>query len=85
MLPLNGIKTHPLTEHGWAALEMLAGDPLPAQGINPGVVNRLLRENLVECYLSPTPYPTRRGRINWLRITAAGIQRLEGRQNKMPR
>ncbi len=81
MLPLNGTKTHPLTEHAWSVLVSLALlGPEPAQETNPGVINRLERENLAERFLAPTPYRTRKGNIPWLRITEAGRFRLSNRQ-----
>ena len=77
MLPLNGIKTHPLSHHARGVLVALGKvGQTPAQTINPGVVNRLAREGLIELYLAPTPYRTRKGRINWLRITEVGLRRL---------
>ena len=83
MLPLDGIKTHPLSDHAWSVLRMLAHDgDMPTQLINAGVVNRLLREALVSVYLAPTPYRTRKGNINWLQITQAGLSRLQERQNR---
>ncbi len=78
MLPLNGTKTHPMTEHAWGVLHLLESiGPIPAQEINPGVINRLEREGLAERYLAPTPYRTRKGNINWMRITEAGRAKLK--------
>ncbi len=54
--PLNGTKTHPLTEHGFSALKQLRSGPLPAQSFNPGVIDRLLRESLIELKDGPSPY-----------------------------
>lgn len=84
MTPLNGTKTHPLTEHGWRALEMLFRGAVPAQVINAGVVNRLLREDLAELYLAPTPYRTRKGNISWLRITQTSFEKVIGRPRQKP-
>lgn len=69
--PLN-IKTHPLTEKAKDALRGLLTGPEPAQEYNPGVVNRLRREALVELVQLPSPYKTRKGNIAHLRITEAG-------------
>jgi hypothetical protein len=49
---------------------------MPTQAINPGVVNRMQREDLAEIFLAPTPYPTRKGNIPWLNITPTGMERL---------
>lgn len=71
--PLNGSKTHPLTEHSKRALRTLRHGPQPRQDFNAGVVNRLEREALVEHVDLPSPYPTHKGRkIPFLRITDAG-------------
>ncbi len=78
MPPLNSSPTPPLTEHGLRVLDLLAQESVPAQMLNPGVVNRLVRENLAELYLAPNPYRTRRGDISWLRITPSGRTRLTG-------
>lgn len=77
MKPLNGEKTHPLTAHALAELRDLTRGPEPRQSINPGVVNRLLREALVESVDLPSPYPTHKRRlIEHLRITDAGLAAL---------
>lgn len=73
MRPLNGAETHPLTAHAKEKLRDLAAGPLPRQAVNPGVANRLLRENLVESVMLPSPFRTHNGkRIEHLRITDAG-------------
>lgn len=47
---------------------------MPAQEINPGVVNRLLREDLVEWVELRSPYATHKGRsIPHLKASAAGV------------
>jgi hypothetical protein len=57
MKPLNGTKTHPLSDHARRALERLArGQPIPCLEFNPGVVNRLLRGALVEVSERPSHY-----------------------------
>lgn len=73
MKPLNGEKTHPLSRHAQDVLGRLEAGPLPRQEINPGVANRLLRGELVEEVMLPSPYKTHCGRdIPHLRITGAG-------------
>jgi len=71
--PLNGTKTHPLSAHALSELRNIARRPCPCQGINPGVVNRLEREGLVELVDLRSPFPTHKGRpIPHLQITDAG-------------
>jgi hypothetical protein len=79
--PLNGTKTHPLTEHGRAALVRLLQGPMPAQEINAGVVNRLTRgassEWLARTVWLPSPYKSHKGKtIIHLEITDAGKRAL---------
>ena len=77
MVPLNGTKTHPLSPHARGKLLEISGRPMPPQEVNPGVVNRLLREKLVETVDMPSPYKKDRGRdIPHLAITAAGLSAL---------
>ena len=82
MKPLNGEKTHPLSEHAKAELaNMQSGGPVPRVAVNPGVANRLLREALVEEAMLPSPFKTHNGRpIAHLRITAAGRAALQPSQ-----
>lgn len=70
--PLNGTRTHPLSEKAKDALRGLLAHPQPSQEYNPGVVNRLLREALVELVDLPSPYRTRKGNVSHLQITEAG-------------
>lgn len=72
--PLNGTKTHPLSEHAFDALRwLLKYGPEPRQAFNAGVCNRLEREALVEVMLMPSPFPMHKGRkIEFLQITDAG-------------
>lgn len=73
MKPLNGEKTHPLSAHALEELRTLLNGPRPQQEFNPGVVNRLAREALVEEVQLPSPYATHKGRkITFLQITPAG-------------
>ena len=77
MLPLNGTRTHPLTEHALAELRDIANRPVPRQAVNPGVANRLLREHLVAEVMLPSPFQTHKGKsIAHLQITADGRARL---------
>lgn len=70
--PLNGTKTHPLNKSALVALVDICGSPKPRQEFNPGIVNRLLREALVESVPLPSPYHTVKGDVMYLRITEAG-------------
>jgi hypothetical protein len=67
MKPLNGTETHPLSECARAALASLDRGPRPCGELNPGVVNRLLREPGVELVDLPSPYRTRKGNVAHLR------------------
>lgn len=66
-LPLNGTKTHPLSKHALGVLDRLKAGPIPAQEINPGVVNRLLRGDNVELVNLPSPYK-KGGSVSHLRL-----------------
>jgi len=71
--PLNGTKTHPLTAHAMAELRDLSNKPCPRQAVNPGVSDRLLREDLVEVVMLPSPFKTHGGKLlDHMRITDAG-------------
>lgn len=73
MRPLNGEKTHPLSNHAREELRNINERPLPRSVTNPGVANRLLRENLVELVELPSPFNVHKGRLIWhLRITDEG-------------
>jgi len=76
MKPLNGEKTHPLSAHAVTVLRSLERTSRPKYEINPGVVNRLLREQLVELVDRPTP--DLRGRRVHVRLTVEGRRRLAG-------
>lgn len=77
LLPLNGIRTHPLKTASLAILRELRSAPLPRQAINPGVVNRLLREGLVEEVPIKNPYRTKADTVRGIDLTPAGIVRAE--------
>ena len=73
MLPLNGTKTHPLSDHAREELRNIAAKPVPSQAVNPGVANRLLRECLVSEVQIVSPFKLHKGRsIAHLQITADG-------------
>ena len=73
MLPLNGTKTHPLSTFALGVLRDLIGTPKPRQEVNPGVVDRLMRESLVEIVDLPSPYKAHKGgACAHLQITDAG-------------
>jgi hypothetical protein len=75
--PLHGTKTHPLTEKALEVLRRIEKSPLPRQEINPGVVNRLEREVLVQDIMLPSPYKTHKKQpIVHLSITEAGKLKL---------
>ena len=77
--PLNGVKTHPLTEHSKGVLKTLASQgPKPAQEINNGVIDRLGREGLAEIVHLTSPYDKHRGgKCAHLQVTAAGRRVIE--------
>lgn len=78
--PLNGSKTHPLTEHAYDALQRLTNGAIPQQEINPGVVNRLDRDGLIETIHRPSPYKTHKFKlIAHIQITDAGLAALAAR------
>ena len=77
--PLKGTKTPPLSPLAAEELRRINNRPRPRQQINPGVVNRLLREVLVEVVLLPSPYAIHKGGlIDHLQITAQGKQKCTG-------
>jgi hypothetical protein len=64
----------PLTPHALSELRRIVRmtGGVPRQEINPGVVNKLVKEKLARIVLAPTPYATRKGTIEWLIATDAG-------------
>lgn len=72
--PLNGTKTHPLTQASIEVLRDIARQGfVPRQKLNPGVYDRLDRENLIETAPLPSPYKTHKGKwIDHVGITEAG-------------
>lgn len=69
-------QTRPLSPTALRVLAGVAREPMPRQEVNPGVVDRLDREDLVEVVQMPSPYRTVKGTVGFLRITAAGRARL---------
>ncbi len=70
-LPLNGTKTHPLSDAAKAILASLAREPIPCSQVNPGIVDRLLREGVVEIERLPSPFKTHKGKhVPHLRLKA---------------
>jgi hypothetical protein len=76
LLPLNGTATHELSPIALETLARIAKSPVPAQEVNPGIVNRLVRGDLVELQDRPSPYRTRKGNVPHLVITEAGLAAL---------
>ena len=73
MKPLNGTKTHPLSEHALTVLAAIANAPQASHTVNPGVINRLMRESLVTVEQMPSPFKAYRGGdCSFLCITQAG-------------
>lgn len=80
-MPLNGTKTHPLSEHALAELQDIASAPVPRVAVNPGVANRLLSEALVEAVQLPNPFKAHKGgNCEHLRITDAGRAALANKE-----
>ncbi|BBF92385.1 hypothetical protein [Blastochloris tepida] len=74
-LPLNGEKTHPLSEHALGVLRRLRDrGPVEAYQINPGVRNRLTRGPEAEWLAAPFRGP---GDRQYYCITKAGRAALE--------
>lgn len=76
VMPLNGEKTHPLSQAALDVLRKISRAPVPRCEVNPGVVNRLEREALVEEVALASPFKTRKGLVRHLQITATGRERL---------
>ena len=74
-LPLNGRKTHPLTDKSKAVLKRIAKSPVPCHEINPGIQDRLFRGMLVYIDQRKSPYKKHKGgTCDHLVITEAGIE-----------
>lgn len=61
--PLNGEKTHPLSPFAQSVLISLRSGPIPRSDLNPGIVDRLLREGCTEIADLPSPYRTHKGKL----------------------
>jgi hypothetical protein len=71
--PLNGTKTHPLSQAALTVLLLLEEAPVPCSKVNPGIINRLDREDLAEVVDLPSPFRAHRGgTCPHLQITQAG-------------
>jgi|GEM_PF-5913314 len=82
--PLNGTKTHPLSDHAIDILRWINRLERPRQEVNAGVVNRLEREDLVKVIRLPSPYKTKVGTlIDFLQITEAGRNVLRDKGDKI--
>lgn len=73
--PLNGTRTHPLSAHAIDVLRDLFRGPVRRHLINPGVRDRLSREDLAEEI--ELPLGPKSEMLLYVRITEAGIARLE--------
>ncbi|USN14076.1 hypothetical protein PAPPERLAPAPP_04020 [Brevundimonas phage vB_BpoS-Papperlapapp] len=77
--PNNGTKTHPLSAHALGVLRALSRGAMPMQEINPGVSNRLRREDLITEESMVSPYKTHKGgKIAFAVITDAGRAAIAG-------
>ena len=76
---LNGGKTRPLTDHGYAALAVLAVEPKVRSEFNAGVADRLTRGPvpLAEEFEGPNPFKSsqkQRPKVGYLRLTPEGLR-----------
>ena len=73
-------KKRPLSQSAKAALEAIFRQTQPRQEFNPGVVDRLMRDGLVDVVLRRSPYRSHRDRrmIEHLEVTAAGKDLVNG-------
>lgn len=72
MKPLNGEQTHPLRPAALRVLQQLEQRAIPCYQVNPSVVDRLLREGLVEVVELPFRYGKKMLPKRHLRITQEG-------------
>lgn len=61
-----------LTSAAFDALRDMERKPVPRQEVNPGLVQRLLRDALATCVELESPYATVRKKVTHLQITDAG-------------
>ena len=76
--PLNGSRTHALSDFARNVLRKLARRPIPSMEVNPGVADRLMRGGLVEVLQLTSPFAKHKGgTCNHLCITDTGRAELE--------
>lgn len=82
-MPLNGTNIGPLSDFALGVLKMLRHKAMPCQEINPGVVQRLKDEALIEIVPLPSPYKKHSSfiKVNHAQITDAGRARCEEDRN----
>jgi hypothetical protein len=61
--PLNGEKTHPLSEVAKETIRAIRKNPIPCSMVNPGVANRLEREGVLETKQMKSPFKTHKGKL----------------------
>lgn len=67
---------NPLSAHALGQLRLTVENPVPKSDMNPGVVDRLLRENLVVIENLVSPFPSHHGKkIPHVLATLAGAER----------
>ncbi len=74
---LSGGKMGPLSVAAIRTLTELCRDPVPTSEINPGICDRLTREDLARVEVLPSPFKSHKGRrICHLVVTEAGRDRI---------
>lgn len=62
-----------LSAHAMTELKFIAREPLPRSTVNPGIVNKLLSEKLVNSVQLPSPFKVHKGgNCEHLEITDLG-------------
>jgi hypothetical protein len=59
-----------------SVLRSLKIGPEPRQAFNSGACGLLEKRGFIETFEAPTPYKTRKGLIQWVRLTQAGLERI---------
>lgn len=72
----------PLSAHAIDVLHRVMWKPEPAQEFNSGVVRRLMEDGLVDCVPMPSPYKTRKGTVDYLKITDEGRSFIEAQSKE---
>lgn len=68
----------PLSDKAKDALHGLLAHPTPYSEINAGIIDRLMREDLIETVMLQSPYRSHKGKkIRHVRLTQAGLNRLK--------